>query len=276
VNHEGYDTLAAVYAVGALDGDDRAEFERHLAEGCPLCAETVRGSHEALTVLAHEAPPMVPPASVKAELMRRIEDVPAPVRERAAPRRWVPWVAGAAAAVFAAGFTGAFVAARYEAFLGHFARELHARYQARERDLENTNARLREQTAQREATLRAELATYRTAVDLLRQPGTRVVPLRGRGPSPTAAGQVIWHENTGGAIFVANLPPAPPGKTYELWTITGATPRPAGLFQVDASGRATHPVEPMPGQGPVNVFAVTLEPEGGVSAPTGPMMLASK
>jgi anti-sigma-K factor RskA len=28
--------------------------------------------------------------------------------------------------------------------------------------------------------------------------------------------------------------------------------------------------------GPVKVFAVTLEPAGGVPAPTGPMVLASK
>jgi anti-sigma-K factor RskA len=27
---------------------------------------------------------------------------------------------------------------------------------------------------------------------------------------------------------------------------------------------------------PVKIFAVTLEPEGGVDAPTGPMILASK
>ena len=31
MNHEPYDTLATTYAVGALDGQDRVEFERHLA-----------------------------------------------------------------------------------------------------------------------------------------------------------------------------------------------------------------------------------------------------
>ena len=63
------------------------------------------------------------------------------------------------------------------------------------------------------------------------------------------------------------------GKVYELWTISAGQPRPAGVFTVDASGRATHPVAPT--RAPVDVFAVTLEPEGGVPAPTGPIVLAS-
>jgi anti-sigma-K factor RskA len=86
---------------------------------------------------------------------------------------------------------------------------------------------------------------------------------------------VVWHAVAGGHLFVANLPRAPEGKAYELWTIGEGAPRPAGLFQVDARGRGSHRVEPVAGGAPVKVFAVTLEPEGGVPAPTGPMVLAS-
>ena len=50
--HETYETLAAVYAVGALDGDDLAQFEVHLAEGCQPCATALRESREALARLA--------------------------------------------------------------------------------------------------------------------------------------------------------------------------------------------------------------------------------
>ena len=52
MSHEPFDTLAATYAVGALDGDERAEFERHLAGGCAACEATLRGSAEALAGLA--------------------------------------------------------------------------------------------------------------------------------------------------------------------------------------------------------------------------------
>src|SRR5947208_2562785 len=182
MNHESFDTLAAAYALGALDGEELVEFEAHLAQECARCAVTLRESYEALAALARSAPPAVPPPEVKQALLSRI----AAVAPTASPRRE-----------------------------------------------------------------------------------------RGRGPSPGATGWVIWHQTVGGQLFVANLPPPPPSKTYELWTIGEGAPRPAGVFRVDAEGRATHRVEPVEGGKPVKVFAVTLEPEGGVPAPTGPMVLAS-
>ena len=143
----------------------------------------------------------------------------------------MPWAAatGAVAAV-AALLTGGFVASRYEARLGQMARE---------------TAAVRERLQRNEAALREQVAVYRNAVELLRDPATRVVDLHGAGPSPEASGRVIWHDTAGGQLFVANLPPAPAGKAYELWTLGGAAPQAAGTFQVDASGRATHRVEPV-------------------------------
>ncbi|MCL6640158.1 MAG: anti-sigma factor, partial [Candidatus Rokubacteria bacterium] len=77
----------------------------------------------------------------------------------------------------------------------------------------------------------------------------------------------------GGYLLVTNLPPPGPGRTYELWTLRGGAPRPAGTFEVGPSGEATVRVAPA---GPVDAFAVTVEPAGGVPAPTGPVVLASR
>jgi anti-sigma-K factor RskA len=259
--HETFDELAAVYAVGALDGDDLVGFQAHLAEGCDRCVLTLREAEHALTQMALAGPPAIPPAEVKAALLQRLDGERArPVRR--APRRasWVPWAAGtAAAAVIAAMVTGGFVASRYEARLGQMARE---------------TAAVRERLQRDEAALREQVTAYRSAVELLRDPATRVVELHGAGPAPEASGRMIWHDRTGGQLFVANLPPAPAGKAYELWTLGGPAPAPAGTFQVDASGRAMHRVEPA--TGPAAKFAVTLEPEAGVPAPTGPIVLASR
>jgi hypothetical protein len=164
------------------------------------------------------------------------------------------------AVLAAAGFTGTFVATRYEAQLGVMARE---------------SAALRERVEKEEQALREQVAIYRNAADLLRDPQAQVVTLRGLGPSPGATGRVIWHPTSGGYLFVANLPAAPPGKAYEMWTIGDAAPQPAGLFQVDASGRGAHRIAPVEGGKPVKVFAVTLETEAGVPQPQGPMVLAS-
>jgi hypothetical protein len=171
------------------------------------------------------------------------------------------WIVGAAAvAVVTAAFTGAFVAGHYEARLGQMARELAVTRQRLQREV---------------AALNDQLAVYWSVADLLRDPATQVVTLRGLGPSPGALARVIWHRSAGGQLFVANLPPAPPGKAYELWTIGEGPPQPAGVFRVDTEGRATHRVEPVAGGRPLKGFAVTLEPERGVRAPTGPMVLAS-
>jgi anti-sigma-K factor RskA len=262
MNHEPYDTLAATYAVGALDGQERVDFERHLAGGCDVCEATLRESAEALATLARSRPPMIPPPAVKEELMRRIAATTSARLDATRPRpRPLVWAAGTVAAVIAvAAFTGTYVAARYEAQLGVMARE---------------SAALRARVEREETALRDQLTVYRNAADLLRDPQAQLVILRGLGPSPGATGRVIWHPVNGGYVFVANLPSAPPGKAYELWTIGDAAPQPAGVFQVDASGRGVLRIEPVEGGKPVKVFAVTLETEAGVQQPEGPMVLAS-
>jgi anti-sigma-K factor RskA len=252
--HETYETLAAVYAVGALDGDDLAQFEAHLAEGCEPCASALREAREALARLALADTRMLPPAEVKAALLARMGTSPR-ASARASRAGWLTWAAATAAVVaLAAMLTSGIVASRYEARLGQMAREMAAE---RER-------------VQREE---AALATYLGVVELLRDPATRVVELRSPSAS-NAIARLVWNDKAGGHLLVSNLPPAPEGKAYELWALGGPQPRPAGLFQVDASGRAVHKVE-FAGD-PAKGFAVTLEPATGVPAPTGPIVMASR
>lgn len=257
MSHEPFETQAAAYALGALDGDERAQFEEHLAHGCAQCSAAVRDFGETLADVARGEPPLIPPAHVKTALMRRVTATATPA-PRLAWRRW-RWAAGTvAAAVVIAAFTAGFVASRYEARIGMMAREM-----------ATTRAALQRQ----EAALRGQLAASQAVVDLLRDPATRVVTLQGQGASPQSSGRLVWNEKAGGYLLVANLPPAPAGKAYELWTISGGKPQPAGLFTVDASGQGRLPVPAV--AAPVDVFAVTLEPEAGVPAPTGPIVLAS-
>ena len=257
MTHEPFDTLAPVYAVGALDGDDLVRFEAHLREGCAECAAVLRASAEAFVALAGEATPMIPPAQVRDALLRRVDASSRPRRPRFGWMRWA--VATAAAAIAAAAFTGGVVASRYEKRIGVIVREM---------------SQLRDQVRREQALLRDEVARARAVALLLRDPATRVVALNGLPAAPSASGRVVWHETAGGQLYVSGLPPAPAGKTYEVWTIAGPAPKPAGLFDVDARGTASVPVAPVD-DGPVKVFAVTLEPAGGVPAPTGPMVLAS-
>jgi anti-sigma-K factor RskA len=257
MSHEPYESQVAVYALGALDGEERSQFEAHLASGCPECSRAVRDHAELLADVAGDAPPMIPPAHVKADLMHRVA-ASGSVRasRRARLLRWT--IVSAAAVAGVAAFTAGFVASRYEARIGAMARE---------------TTRIRAELQRQDAELRDRLAASQGVIDLLRDPATRVVALRGSGSTAEASARLVWHEAKGGYLLVADAPATPAGKVYELWTIAGGKPNPAGVFTVDASGRAIHPVAPT--RAPVDVFAVTVEPAGGVPAPTGPIVLAS-
>jgi anti-sigma-K factor RskA len=64
---------------------------------------------------------------------------------------------------------------------------------------------------------------------------------------------------------------------YAVWTIAQASaPRYVGTIKTDATGQGGLHINASRSAQPVEVFAVTLEPDGTTAAPTGPMVLASK
>jgi anti-sigma-K factor RskA len=240
MSHEPFEDQAAAYALGALDVGERRAFEAHLAAGCPHCERVLRESREALAEVARSLPPESPPPAVREALRGRLAVEGSWSSAWRRPGAWRPWAAAAAAAALVAALTGLVVAGRYE------------------RRLEG---------------LRGELLAARMLVDLLRDPATRVVVLQGAGPAAGAQGRLVWHERAGGYLLATNLPPPGPGRTYELWVLSGGAPRPAGTFAVGPSGEVTVRVAPA---GSVDAFAVTVEPAGGVPTPTGPVVLASR
>jgi anti-sigma-K factor RskA len=109
---------------------------------------------------------------------------------------------------------------------------------------------------------------------LFTTPDARVTVLAGLDAAPRARATLAYDRRTGRTqLYTYNLPPAPVGKAYQLWFIADGRPLPGKVFKTDAQGHAS-----LRDQAPANlsdatVFAVTLEPEGGVSAPTGSMYL---
>jgi anti-sigma factor ChrR (cupin superfamily) len=60
---------AALYALGALEGDEAREFEEHLLTGCEACAAELREFEAVAADLGLAAPEAEPPASVRARLL---------------------------------------------------------------------------------------------------------------------------------------------------------------------------------------------------------------
>jgi hypothetical protein len=70
-------------------------------------------------------------------------------------------------------------------------------------------------------------------------------------------------------LVVRRLPPAPPGKAYEVWVVRRGRPAGAGFLR-GSMVELTKPVPPGTG------VAVTLEPETGSRRPTGPFLLKAE
>lgn len=118
-----------------------------------------------------------------------------------------------------------------------------------------------------------QLARARDMGDMLASPDASVMQLAGKDAAPRARAVVAYERSTGRAALLATgLPPAPAGRAYQLWLIAENKPLPGGTFKSDADGRARMS-DRLPAGVRQPTFAVTLEREGGESAPKGEMYL---
>jgi anti-sigma factor ChrR (cupin superfamily) len=65
---------AALYALGALEGDEAREFEEHLAAGCAACAAELREFETVAADLSLAAPEAAPSAGVRARLLALVSE----------------------------------------------------------------------------------------------------------------------------------------------------------------------------------------------------------
>jgi hypothetical protein len=125
---------------------------------------------------------------------------------------------------------------------------------------------------------RAAAARYEAALAGAARGGyARIVPLGPTGPGGQTGSVALALPVSGSTataqLIVADLPAAPPQRSYQLWLIEGDTPRSAGTFQ---GGGETVTVLPVSGDpSGAQAVAVSVEPVGGSPAPTtSPFLLA--
>ncbi len=95
------------------------------------------------------------------------------------------------------------------------------------------------------------------------------------GETNGSSAQLLWSRTRGLVLSGSRLPAAPPESTYQLWLVTDTQSVGAGLFVPDDAGRATLVVDAPPRvPGAVVGAAVTVEPSGGRTTPTGRTLLA--
>ena len=260
-SHDDLKDDAAAYALGVLEPGERAAFEQHLA-GCADCAADVRELQRAAAALPHAVPQVSPPPSLRARILGEAAAVTTPTasapvrRDRRAPPAWL-----SVAAMLVIG-VGAFV----------YAQRMQARVTNLEAQLRDAQARAA--TADR-LTAEARTVAFRAqaAMGVFAAPDVARIDLAGQPVAVSARARALWSRQRGMVFTVANLPPLPAGRVYQVWVVTAQAPVSAGLLTPDASGGGSVYYETPVDIAPPTAVAVTLEPAGGVPAPTGAMYL---
>jgi anti-sigma-K factor RskA len=250
-HNERHEELVAALAAGIDLGAERRELDAHRAEGCAQCEELLKDLELAATSLAATVPAVAPPGDLRGRILASLG--PARVSAPAPPARVGVWRVLAAAAALAAVLVGVD----------------DARLRRQREDLRSLSAQL----AGKLQSAETELAQRVLRARVLESDDVRMLTLGGQGPQPKAQGRVFWSARARRGVLVAgNLAPLPPDRQYELWVFQKGKPIAAGVFDVDAEGRVAFESKDFPEPEAQN-FAVTIEPRGGVPAPTGPIVL---
>jgi anti-sigma-K factor RskA len=249
--HEQFADDLSLYALGALQGEERLAVEKHLGD-CADCRRELAQLQRDLALLALSASGPKPPLRSRERLMAAIAQEPRRMPIRLAKRKtWWTALAWAAAATTIVVIT----------LLLRQNTDLRQRIAALEAN----------STGQQKQLLQAkELIATLTSADAV-----HFTLVAGKTP-PQPQGKAIYLPSTGTLVFLAsNMPELPPQKTYELWLIpTSGAPIPAGLFRPDTHGSAALIKPPLPTGVEAKTFAITVEPGAGSAAPTStPIMI---
>ena len=233
----GIHELTAGYALDALDADERAAYERHLA-GCEQCQGELESFWVTTEALAVAASGPAPSDDLRDRILADVRAEPQVVVPFAPRRRRLVPVLAAAAAV------AAVVALAVGLWAGHLSSQLDDSRSALDRERANAS--------------------------VLVDPESRSVAL------DTGTGKLVVGSEGQSVLVLDGVGTAPSGKTYELWIMPDGNvdqAARAGLFP-GGDGTEVLGVDGTVESG--DVVGVTLEPAGGSDKPTTTPIVASQ
>jgi anti-sigma-K factor RskA len=280
--------LLPLYVVGALDGEELEQFEHHIDANRARCGAELAEFQAVADNLAFSAPPVMPPDRVWRQIRAGIDPPQRAEREpfdlSALVLRWIPWTATAALAVLVI-------------YLSHQLSERQGTLTALNRRIDALQAANTELAADKTeltrvanelrqkfdrqdllvASLERKVGQQENSLALLMDPAIRVAQLADPKGETKAVAKAYWHDaKQTGLVVASHLPAVLQGqdKCLELWAIkAGEAPVPAGIFWTDETGHGIVEIRLTKQLASIDKFAVTIEPTGGVPAPSGPMVL---
>ena len=282
--HEQYEGLAALYAMGALNARERTVFESHL-EICRTCVDEVTALLPVSHGLAHTAPPVEPPEALRVRVLQSVtgetesplvpdretmDDMLTAVEEPEAPTVHVEEPArSGAGTLFWLAATLLLAAA---GAIGWYVAELDRRVTDLRATVDAANAlTVRANTSLAQA--RTQANERNVVLNILAGADVERLELDGQPIAPRARARVLWDSDRRMVFLASDVPALAAGDVYQLWFVLPDGPASAALVEPDAAGSVTTLVE-VPDTIPLPVtMAVTVEPDGGMPAPTGDIYL---
>jgi anti-sigma-K factor RskA len=243
--HQDYKEMIPARALSALDAAEAHALNDHLAD-CEECRSELQEWEATAAAMAVSANPMEPSPKVRERILDEIrnESKSEVIPFRSATRNiWTSF--GSLGAIAAIILVTALIAGLVVVWRQNNARGI-------------------------------ELAQSKEFLELATTPGAKVMRLDGVDRGAGSSAKLVY-DKTGHAMLMADkLPNVPEGKAYQLWFIVGKNPpMPGKTFMPDDTGKGMLKDQVPETAMDSAVFAITIEPVGGVDAPTGPIYLRS-
>jgi anti-sigma-K factor RskA len=245
-----------LYALGALEGEEKQALEAHIA-GCAACSAKLAEARGRVSLLALSVKPIAPPAAVKSRLMEQVRAESRPAGGRVESRspesagglfgRWtMAWVAAAAVLAVATGLL----------------------WYQNAKDAEKIQQALKDAEA-----TELKIQNAQKLIAILQAPDSVMISMAS-ADSTQVTGKVCYNARLGKLACSTHLPSAPSDKSYQLWLVpTAGDPLSAGLIAPNMISTDDMWMADVKAGTSAKAFAVTLEPAGGVPQPTGPKVL---
>jgi anti-sigma-K factor RskA len=261
MNCEQLAALYEEYALGVLEGEERAELEAHLARPGDACVSGVAEARWVVSQLAHAAPDVQPPAAFRGKIMDAVKasakethsavpiEKPKPDAQRSVFPLWA-WAAAAALALVT----------------GYTIRQMNTQ----NAQLAELHKQMRLATVQNQM-LQNQLDMNRMVAMVMMSPDSQPIKLM---PKDTKMPMVhaYLHPHMGMAITADQMPSMPSERTLQMWIVPKAgKPVSIAIFHPDTAGEIALVAPVTVPKNEIAALAVTDEPAGGSPQPTTPI-----
>jgi hypothetical protein len=274
--------LAALYALSSLTQHEAHSFEIHI-EDCPVCKSELSRLEHAVAGIGLTAEEVETPEYLRDLLVARVErdpqvsvSTPLPESDEKTPERNIapPVFASLAHSTkpksrrFTQFLIVIFIAFMVSTFW-NFMKFGSMRTQNAQLQTQLSASKIEADNLRKESeSQNKKPSDFEQILKLMGKAGMRTVWLVGQPSAPSATG-ALWRDTQQHRyLLMGSFPPAPQGKTYQLWLVTPTKKVSAGLLKASPDG-TTSVVAPIPeDSSEATAAGITLEPESGSSMPT--------